>query len=453
MSRSGSGSPGPRSGSISGRRSCASCGTRTRTSSSAGAGPTRRPRRESPWTSRRTPRPRDLREGPLGLEELSLRRGAAGPCVVPPAAGGGDDPVAGHDEDRRIPGAHIPDGPRGPGLAEASREVPVRHDLPGRDRPEELEDLPLERGHIEVQRNVPKVLGSRPEVLEDPGEVRMVPAVEPLRGPRREVPPRAPVPPDREVDVEPEVLAEPRVEAEGLRAGGLPSLLLLEEPHPDDGGEGPDEMGLRRLQVLLERAPGDPQAAGDVWGRDLPRGVVVAGLEGREDRLALPLREGREEEPRGEELPVDVSAAEGDLGGQGRVGEDPSEDGGGRLLEEEEADAEPTLPPGEGRQEEGVRGRDPLEHGDLRGGRLRDEGQDVPLLRRVTGGVSGREGVRGLGHGLGVARAPEKEEVPHRGAFDGQTRVGFRQVREETKPRGLEIDAKRGHRWADGVPG
>src|SRR3990170_1945805 len=201
MSRSGSGSPGPRSGSISGRRSCASCGTRTRTSSSAGTGPTRRPRRESPWTSRRTPRPRDLREGPLGLEELSLRRGAAGPCVVPHAARGGDDPVAGHDEDRRIPGAHVPDGPRGPRLAEASREVPVRHDLPGRDRP---------------------------EVLEDPGEVRMVPAVEPLRGPRREVHPRDPVPPDREVDVEPEVLAEPRVEAEGLRAGSLPSLLLLE---------------------------------------------------------------------------------------------------------------------------------------------------------------------------------------------------------------------------------
>src|SRR3990172_3389061 len=253
MSRSGSGSPGPRSGSISGRRSCASFRTRTRTSSSAGTGPTRRPRRESPWTSRRTPRPRDLREGPLGLEELSLGRAPAGPCVVPRAAGGGDDPVAGHDEDRRIPGTHVPDGPRGPRLAEASREVPVRHDFPGRDRPEELEDLPLERGHIEIQRNVPKVLGSRPEVLEDPGEVRMVPAVEPLRGPRREVHPRDPVPPDREVDVEP---------------------------------------------------------------------------EGREDSLALPLREGREEEPRGEELPVDVSAAEGDLGGQGRVGEDPSDDGG-----------------------------------------------------------------------------------------------------------------------------
>src|SRR5437879_13415300 len=90
--------------------------------------------------------------GPLPLEELSFRLGPAFARVFTESAGFGDDAVAGDYDDGRVPGACRADGPRRARSTEPPGDLPVRDHLARRNCPTELQDLPLDRGHLDVQR-------------------------------------------------------------------------------------------------------------------------------------------------------------------------------------------------------------------------------------------------------------------------------------------------------------
>jgi hypothetical protein len=62
-------------------------------------------------------------------------------------------------------------------------------------------------------------------------------------------------------------------------------------------------MVFRAIQVLLERAPGDPEGLAHVLRRHVPWKLVVAGLVRSEQRAGLLFREVREEERRREAAP------------------------------------------------------------------------------------------------------------------------------------------------------
>src|SRR5712664_217248 len=154
--------------------------------------------------------------GAFALEEPPLRFRASLGGVVAEAPGFRDHTVAGNDDDHRVSGARGPDRATRSGPPEPSRDFTVRDRLAGRDRPQELEYLPLEGRNLQRERNVLQIALSRVDMLEDPRQVRMVGS----RGLHRRLPGQShrgdAIPEDLELNVQAELSTELRIDLQGL---------------------------------------------------------------------------------------------------------------------------------------------------------------------------------------------------------------------------------------------
>src|SRR5207245_8652152 len=97
----------------------------------------------------------------FAFEELPLRFRPPLGGVVAEAPGFRDNTVARNDDDHRVSGARGADRATRSGTPEPSRDFTVRDRLAGRNRPQELEDLPLEWRDLQRQRNVLQIALSR----------------------------------------------------------------------------------------------------------------------------------------------------------------------------------------------------------------------------------------------------------------------------------------------------
>src|SRR2546426_9810517 len=184
---------------------------------------------------------------PFPFEELALRLGAALRGVVPESAGLRDHSMARNHNDRRVPRAGGPDRAARSRSPEAACDLPVRDRLAGRNRPQEVEDLPFERRDLEVDGNVPQIPVPGVDMFEDPGQIRMVRSRN-LSGSLASQPHRRDaIPQDLELDVEAKFTTELRVDLQRLP-------VFSAGTHADHWEHRPDDMMLGPVQVLLEGA-------------------------------------------------------------------------------------------------------------------------------------------------------------------------------------------------------
>src|SRR5437773_5528922 len=112
--------------------------------------------------------------------------------------------MARDDDDRRVPGARGPHGATRSGSPESTRDLSVRDRFSRGDGPQEFEDLSLERRDLEGERDVSQVPFSCVDVLEDPGQIRVVGPGGLYRGFSSESHRGDAIPQDLELDVHPE---------------------------------------------------------------------------------------------------------------------------------------------------------------------------------------------------------------------------------------------------------
>src|SRR5438046_5303423 len=110
----------------------------------------------------------------LPFEQFALRFRTAFARIVAEASGFRDDTVAGDYDDRRIPRARGAYGAARSGTAEPPCDLAVRDRLARGNRPEKVQDLPLERSDLEVKGNVRAVVRARADVLQDASQVGMI---------------------------------------------------------------------------------------------------------------------------------------------------------------------------------------------------------------------------------------------------------------------------------------
>src|SRR5207247_9341257 len=126
--------------------------------------------------------------------------------------------VAPYDDDRRVPGARGPHGATRSGSPESTRDLSVRDRFSRGDGPQEFEDLSLERRDLERERDVSQIPFSRVDVLEDPGQIRVVGPGGLHRGLSRELHRGDAIPQDLEMDVQAEFATELRIDLQRFPA-------------------------------------------------------------------------------------------------------------------------------------------------------------------------------------------------------------------------------------------
>src|SRR5205807_5949979 len=87
----------------------------------------------------------------LPLEQFALRFRTTFARIVAEASRFRDDSVAGDHDDRRVSRARRADGAARSRTAEPPRDLAVRERLARGNRPEKVEDLPLERSDLEME--------------------------------------------------------------------------------------------------------------------------------------------------------------------------------------------------------------------------------------------------------------------------------------------------------------
>src|SRR3989475_7632542 len=205
----------------------------------------------------------------FAFEEPPLRSRAPFGGVIPEAARFRDHAVARDADDRRVPRAGGPDCAARSGPPEPSGDLTVRDRLARRNRPQELEDLPLERRDLEGERNVLQIALSRVDMFEDPGQIwvlrsrrlRRSFASQPHRG--------YAIPQDLELDVQSEFATELRVDLQRFPVSSAGTRADHREHRTNNMMLGP-------VQVLFECAPSDAERKADLFRGRIAREFVVA---------------------------------------------------------------------------------------------------------------------------------------------------------------------------------
>src|SRR5437773_3506551 len=106
--------------------------------------------------------------GALPFEQFALRFRTAFARIVAEASGFRDDTVAGDYDDRRIPRARGAYGAARSGTAEPPCDLAVRDRLARGNRPEKVQDLPLDRKSTRLNGTVRDALLPPPDALHHP---------------------------------------------------------------------------------------------------------------------------------------------------------------------------------------------------------------------------------------------------------------------------------------------
>src|SRR5437879_3896388 len=110
----------------------------------------------------------------LPFEQFALRFRSAFARVVAEASGFRNDTVAGDHDHRGVPRARRADGAARSGTAEPPRDLAVCERLARGNRPEKVQDLPLERSDLEMEGDVREVVLAGADVLQDANQVGMI---------------------------------------------------------------------------------------------------------------------------------------------------------------------------------------------------------------------------------------------------------------------------------------